>query len=162
MLGYGGPKPGSAQGAVGAMAQRIRCTDGVAEALATGVREAVLFTTEDYKNGITHSNVVSPENFTIVTAGFYLITLTTHFSFTGVAAEPGGFNTRILVGVAVLNYVEYLDQLKISAADSLYTQTISDVASLAAGDVVSADVQAIFAAGAAEVIDAVIAIHRLS
>jgi hypothetical protein len=144
------------------MAQYIRCTDGVAAALATGVREPVLFTTEYDKNEITHSNAVNPQNFTIEVAGRYLIALTTHFSFVGAAAEPGGFNSRILIGAAVLNYVEYLDQLKVSAADSLYTQTVTDYASLAVGEIISADVQAVFAAGSAEVIDSVIAIHRLS
>lgn len=165
MLGYGGPKPGSALGAAFALDQRIRLTRTGLMSLSDGVVADIEWTAETYKNEITHSTVTDPENITVAVAGYYETLSTVFFTFDADAVAAGfvSGSATIRVNGATRAQSDFL--FGPSTIGLTLAVALNDILLLAAGDVMTVRVGAAFAGGAASIITGQatrVAIHRMS
>src|SRR3990167_2637136 len=169
-LGYAGPKPGSAAGAIAAQAQRIRVRRGASIVLVTATPVLVEFNVENYKNGITHDVAVNAEDITIVTAGYYAVAGKVNYSVTDVTSQAArSLLTRLLVNAAptIVSSCSFTGFTTGATNNMLVDTPFADVWQFAAGDVVNVEVGATFGSGSAVVVagstgGTYLALHRLS
>lgn len=139
-LGYGGPKPGSPRAAIEAQAQRIRVYRNTPQALTSGAGNPIEWDVEDYKSGITHSNVVNPDELTIVTAGRYVVLCQAQVRLTDAGAATDVFTMALLINGS--SKLQANESLLLSGGIVFATGVsrvirLNDVLTLAVGDVLT-------------------------
>jgi hypothetical protein len=134
MPGIGLPKGGSGRAATSANSQRIRTTKTGVQTFTTPVTASVTWEAETYKDGITHSTAVSSENFTVVTAGRYLIDCLLSVVYDNAAVVISDIHLSVNrqgAGFVVESHARYATLSALELPHSMH-----DVLDLLAGDIV--------------------------
>ncbi len=171
----GSPKPGSPRSAILAQSQSIRLLRADPLTLTDGANTDIPWTSEDYKNGITHDVAVNAEDITIVTSGRYLIVGQAALALSGAASDA---TPRFNFGLNVVGSSQAIASAAtpllsggiIFADGAAWSQHLHDILDLVAGDVLTfyarvdqaAGSPILVASGAGSTLVSWVAMHRLS